>query len=64
MSYTPQEKVRFVLWLTESNGSYAAFAIRVRRELGIHAKVPDRKLVLNWKRKLVETKTAEGKKVV
>ncbi len=49
MSYTPQEKVQFVLWLTESNQSYVSFAIRMRKELGRNAEVPNRKMVLGWK---------------
>ena len=63
MSYTAQEKFKFVLWLAECNQGYAVFAIRTRRELRRNVKVPDRKSVLKWRTKLLETGSAEREKV-
>lgn len=40
MSYSPEDRAKFVLWFTECPDSYAPFAIRVRQALERLALVP------------------------
>lgn len=55
MTYTSQERARYVLWLSGCGDDYAKFAIKVRREHGQRATVPSRSLVFGWRDKLLET---------
>jgi hypothetical protein len=34
MSYTPQQRAKFVLWFAGCNDDFAAFGVKVRREMG------------------------------
>jgi hypothetical protein len=55
MAYTPQQRAQFVLWFVGCNNDYAAFGIKVRRELGQRAKVPGREAIKDWVAKFLAT---------
>lgn len=55
MAYTAPQRAEFVLWFVECNEEYAQFAIKVRREHGQRATIPQRNSIIAWKEKLLET---------
>jgi hypothetical protein len=54
MSYSKQEKAKFVLLLAECHGSYTDFCRHLRKKNGVRRNLPDRKSLICWTKNFKE----------